>query len=56
MRIRNAQFELLYLNQQPSPLASNNRTSRDDVYYVTRNDDKIVENPNGAMIRFTAIA
>lgn len=49
MRIRNAQFELRHLEQlQPSPLAqATTGTSGDDVYYVTRSDDKIIENPNG---------
>ncbi|MFC2707892.1 MAG: calcium-binding protein, partial [Neisseria sp.] len=49
MRIRNAQFELRHLEQlQPSALAqATTGTSRDDVYYVTRSDDKIIENPNG---------
>ena len=49
MRIRNAQFELRHLEQlQPFPLAqATTGTSGDDVYYVTRSDDKIIENPNG---------
>ena len=49
MRTPNAQFELRHLEQlQPSALAqATTGTSRDDVYYVTRSDDKIIENPNG---------
>lgn len=49
MRIRNAQFELRHLEQlQPFPLAqATTGTSGDDVYYVTRSDDTIIENPNG---------
>lgn len=56
MRIRNAQFELRHLEQlQPSPLAqATTGTSGDDVYYVTRSDDTIIENPMVEMIRFTA--
>ena len=47
-RIRNAQFELRHAEQlQPSPLAQTTGTPGDDVYYVTRSDDKIIENPNG---------
>ncbi|WP_455261700.1 calcium-binding protein [Neisseria sp.] len=48
IRIRNAQFELRHLEQlQPSPLAqATTGTSGDDVYYVTRSDDIIIENPN----------
>ena len=49
MRTPNAQFELRHLEQlQPSPLAqATTGTSGDDVYHVTRSDDKIIENPNG---------
>ena len=48
-RIRNAQFELRHAEQlQPPPLAQTTTgTPWDDVYYVTRSNDKIIENPNG---------
>ena len=48
-RIRNAQFELRHAEQlQPSPFAQTTTgTPGDDVYYVTRSDDTIIEDPNG---------
>ena len=48
-RIRNAQFELRHAEQlQPPSLAQTTTgTPGDDVYYVTRSDDTIIEDPNG---------